>query len=744
MSTLEILEVSKGAGSRYEQISMLMSAMKQFVDNGDIDTDEPSSQVRKELDKFFYELRKLIAKPDHTAAEINRLVQNSVVTSRMNIACLPEFITDTSFFDTFCSLKIFNRVKFKESILNYSGAKSSLSKDIKKKDEQEMFLRSCIFYGCLEESYFGESNTSINQIYNLAWEYNFIQFGLRSIGVDCPVKHNEFISMCSCMELLTPAAKQIYSIFEASESIDNSLIACAAVMDYVFAFLGKNTEEQLTKEHKNGIIAFMSGFGSLYRTDIHYLYAISYGHDWLLNHSYYYHNKYRKEPNENISSIKIRQYSFASEGMAYKHLMHLARLIAEIANIHLEGKNGQKYMSVMEFLLINSHCFFDDLHGILEEKDKIINLTDIYLGEAIERALNKLSGTMVGVDKCELNDEFANQIIQSIKEQVQNIEQKVKSASNKSAVAPLLKKSVSSITTYTKNDLPSISEQVGILREKADACLKSMDVDGARQAIEGLGEIKKKYSSTISSFKDELDVLEKKLDDLQKKSSTEEPQIEAEESVRSEMAEYQLRIKQLEKELAELNELAAESDKALMQENAKLQAECSVLKSKLSAQSNMNSMSDFMTRILFSRPSKPTTIDVVKAIKDMFPNVIFADNVEKVAESNIYDNPLKLFDYLVRICNEYYHQIKEGAPDAIAKNCLGTAFSAGESETTMQNAKARSLREFPFHGKKISVLKHITIGNRNDKRQTVQVFFDVFDGNLHIGYIGEHLPLVNY
>ncbi|ARN69974.1 hypothetical protein FORC36_5457 (plasmid) [Vibrio vulnificus] len=147
-------------------------------------------------------------------------------------------------------------------------------------------------------------------------------------------------------------------------------------------------------------------------------------------------------------------------------------------------------------------------------------------------------------------------------------------------------------------------------------------------------------------------------------------------------------------------------------------------------------ISDSLKQCMYGNPSYN---DVVTAIRELYPHATFADNIEKVISKCNYENPARVFKYLNLICSDYFNSIKSGKPDAVSKEILEPYYSANESNTTVQDVKLRSMREFPFNGSKVLITKHLTIGETFNPTKTVQIFFDIHFNEVRIGYIGQHL-----
>lgn len=148
--------------------------------------------------------------------------------------------------------------------------------------------------------------------------------------------------------------------------------------------------------------------------------------------------------------------------------------------------------------------------------------------------------------------------------------------------------------------------------------------------------------------------------------------------------------------------------------------------------------SEAMCNILFGKASVK---DVVTAISDAYPYVVFSDNIEKQLDKCLYSQPEKLHVCLKLLVDDYYKSITSGEPDSVARKIIEPHYSANESDTTMNDVNLRNKRNFKIMGNTYLMEQHLTIGKEFDPAKTVQVYFQILDGALQIGYIGSHLDV---
>ena len=103
---------------------------------------------------------------------------------------------------------------------------------------------------------------------------------------------------------------------------------------------------------------------------------------------------------------------------------------------------------------------------------------------------------------------------------------------------------------------------------------------------------------------------------------------------------------------------------------------------------------------------------------------------------------MKLFKFLVMLREDYLTRSLNGEPDGVTKELFGDSiFRPTESKTVLNSERLRRQREFRINGETVLMVKHLTLGNTHDPRRTVQIHFDVCDGRLRLGRIGEHLGI---
>lgn len=119
------------------------------------------------------------------------------------------------------------------------------------------------------------------------------------------------------------------------------------------------------------------------------------------------------------------------------------------------------------------------------------------------------------------------------------------------------------------------------------------------------------------------------------------------------------------------------------------------------------------------------------------------DSAWRAARSYLggFNGSERLFDLLDKLLFNYLDAINNGSPDTQAKNIFGnTAYSARESDTTMNTTHMRNQRTFDYRGEKRIFERHLRIGNQPGY-EGMRVYFDIIDKRVVIAYVGPHLEV---
>lgn len=98
-------------------------------------------------------------------------------------------------------------------------------------------------------------------------------------------------------------------------------------------------------------------------------------------------------------------------------------------------------------------------------------------------------------------------------------------------------------------------------------------------------------------------------------------------------------------------------------------------------------------------------------------------------------SPVDLMSALIKLSDLYFDAYKESG-DSSAKQVFGNAYSANESEPTMNQERLRRMREFDILGRKKIVTQHLSINNY------FRLYFTIEGDKIIIPYLGKHLEVV--
>ncbi len=136
----------------------------------------------------------------------------------------------------------------------------------------------------------------------------------------------------------------------------------------------------------------------------------------------------------------------------------------------------------------------------------------------------------------------------------------------------------------------------------------------------------------------------------------------------------------------------------------------------------------------------PTMADVIEYLEIKYPHVVVLDSARESAKGCTFQNVKKAFKLFDALCSDYFEAIQSGQPDTTARNLLGSAYRANESDKTMTSVKMRQEREFKMpDGSTRLFEKHLTLGVRRSEQLCMQLYFEIEGEVLYIAYAGGHL-----
>lgn len=135
---------------------------------------------------------------------------------------------------------------------------------------------------------------------------------------------------------------------------------------------------------------------------------------------------------------------------------------------------------------------------------------------------------------------------------------------------------------------------------------------------------------------------------------------------------------------------------------------------------------------------------VLRLLELLIPNnvEILKSAFISARESSKFKHNHRLIYLLYKLCTAYLIEYLENG-DNTAKDILGDAYSANESETVERSATLSKMREFEYDGNKIKMFQHVGIGTARSKSETIRIHFfvDRKKRKIIIGYCGEHLDV---
>jgi succinate dehydrogenase flavin-adding protein (antitoxin of CptAB toxin-antitoxin module) len=157
-----------------------------------------------------------------------------------------------------------------------------------------------------------------------------------------------------------------------------------------------------------------------------------------------------------------------------------------------------------------------------------------------------------------------------------------------------------------------------------------------------------------------------------------------------------------------------------------------------------DSVEEFHSALVRLINQTPTLEDSLLTIQTLFPNRVLVLNsaFESAHEAQEFKYADRAFDLLWKLVTDYWEALKSGKGDTTAKDIFGdTAFAPTESETVKNNRRARELRTFVYEGEHVEMLKHLIIGVKPSKFDTMRTHFhwDARKQIIVIGHCGKHL-----
>lgn len=196
-----------------------------------------------------------------------------------------------------------------------------------------------------------------------------------------------------------------------------------------------------------------------------------------------------------------------------------------------------------------------------------------------------------------------------------------------------------------------------------------------------------------------------------------------------------------------LEELEAERNR-LEFDNVSLKDKLQSAKAKRAESAMISSDDrDSLAKILSLPYTKPRPIDCLRALAIIYPSRIrlLSSAIDSAEKAEGFRYVEQLWELLLKLSTKYYDAMSEGgAGDMVARKVFGkNEYSAKESETVESSPRLLRYRIFADDTKDRTMLRHLKIGVKDSKSETIRVHFDWEgeDKTIVIGYCGEHLPL---
>lgn len=140
---------------------------------------------------------------------------------------------------------------------------------------------------------------------------------------------------------------------------------------------------------------------------------------------------------------------------------------------------------------------------------------------------------------------------------------------------------------------------------------------------------------------------------------------------------------------------------------------------------------------------EPTPEQSLEILEYLFPErvAILPDAWRSARDSQQFRHGAKLYELLHLLLVDYWSALCAGTPDGEARKVFGNSYAAQESDGVAKNAGARARRTFQYGSQEVEMMKHLKIGVKESKAETIRVHFEWFpdERRIVIGHCGAHL-----
>lgn len=228
----------------------------------------------------------------------------------------------------------------------------------------------------------------------------------------------------------------------------------------------------------------------------------------------------------------------------------------------------------------------------------------------------------------------------------------------------------------------------------------------------------------------------------------------AQNSTGSREEQLEAELQALKDELVTSKETASSAEELMLEanvklnaveaENARLEDESRTLRYRIeqgrpipNLESTTSIGVDDVRAIYDQTPTLEASLRIVSAL---FPEriVVLPSAFSAARDSAGFVHKSKAFDLLWKLSTDYWTALSSGQGDGTAKACFGNSYAA--TEATLSDA-GRRRRTFSYNDADCEMLKHLKIGVKDSRFETLRVHFEWIaeEGRVVVGYCGGHL-----
>lgn len=152
-----------------------------------------------------------------------------------------------------------------------------------------------------------------------------------------------------------------------------------------------------------------------------------------------------------------------------------------------------------------------------------------------------------------------------------------------------------------------------------------------------------------------------------------------------------------------------------------------------------------LVRKIIRDPGRCSPRETLEYIQAMASSrvVILPSAWQSADESERFELTPRLLQLLDTLVFDYAPALAGGIPDAQARDLLGGAYAAKESDTTRNDTEMARERTFDYAGQSHLFERHLKIGKGSGANRGMRVYFEIIDGKVVIAYCGRHLTVAS-